>query len=292
MAFILFFLLSAFRGYVQPQWVIVACFGFVAMLFGYVRRHPRTRCYVMRAGGVTLALLVLVRLEMIFNPLGIRFEVFDNPESYGAIAAEADGRPVVFRHNYAVAAKYRFYTGGEAYCQPNIRYRTHQWQFRDDDTRFAGREVLVECPAPSGADTTGRIRTIRLANGRSFTWFVDPDFRPVRRVDVSFAGLPEQTAAGDTLRLDLTLSNPYPYDIPIDGATCLAMIWKHGRFRVEEFPLANRLTLPAGASVRDTVVFGIPQELAGARFDVGFALVREGYTNWFNGKSLPTEVRP
>ena len=70
------------------------------------------------------------------------------------------------------------------------------------------------------------------------------------------------------------------------------MIWKHGRFRVEEFPLANRLTLPAGASVRDTVVFGIPQELAGARFDVGFTLVREGYTNWFNGKSLPTEVRP
>ena len=291
-AFILFFLLSAFRGYVQPQWVIVACFGFVAMLFGYVRRHPRTRRYVMRAGGVTLALLVLVRLEMIFNPLGIRFEVFDNPESYGAIAAEADGRPVVFRHNYAVAAKYRFYTGGEAYCQPNIRYRTHQWQFRDDDTRFAGREVLVECPAPSGVDTTGRIRTIRLANGRSFTWFVDPDFRPVRRVDVSFAGLPEQTAAGDTLRLDLTLSNPYPYDIPIDGATRLAMIWKHGRFRVEEVPLANRLTLPAGASVRDTVVFGIPQELAGARFDVGFTLVREGYTNWFNGKSLPTEVRP
>lgn len=291
-AFILFFLLSAFRGYVQPQWVIVACFGFVAMLFGYVRSHPRTRRYVMRAGGVTLALLVLVRLEMIFNPLGIRFEVFDNPESYGAIAAEADGRPVVFRHNYAVAAKYRFYTGGEAYCQPNIRYRTHQWHFRDDDTRFAGREVLVECPAPSGVDTTGRIRTIRLANGRSFTWFVDPDFRPVRRVDVSFAGLPEQTAAGDTLRLDLTLSNPYPYDIPIDGATRLAMIWKHGRFRVEEFPLANRLTLPAGASVRDTVVFGIPQELAGARFDVGFALVREGYTNWFNGKSLPTEVRP
>ena len=117
-----------------------------------------------------------------------------------------------------------FYTGGEAYCQPNIRYRTHQWQFRDDDTRFAGREVLVECPAPSGVDTTGRIRTIRLANGRSFTWFVDPDFRPVRRVDVSFAGLPEQTAAGDTLRLDLTLSNPYPYDIPIDGT-------RYGRVR-------------------------------------------------------------
>lgn len=147
-AFIGFFLLSSLRGYVQPQWVIVSVFGLIYVAFAYVRRHPRTRRYAMAAGGATLLLVAAVRVEMIFNPLGLRFEVFDNSESYGAIAAEAQGRPVVFRHGYAVAAKYAFYTGGEAYCQPNIRYRTHQWQFRDDDSRFAGREVLVECPPP------------------------------------------------------------------------------------------------------------------------------------------------
>ena len=142
-AFIVFFLLSTFRGYVQPQWVIVAVFGLIYTLFTYARRHSCTRRYLMCAGLATVLLVGLVRLEMIFNPLGLRFEVFDNPASYGRIAGIADGRPVVFRHGYAVAAKYAFYTGGEAYCQPNIRYRTHQWQFRDDDTRFAGHEVLV-----------------------------------------------------------------------------------------------------------------------------------------------------
>ena len=78
-AFIVFFMLSSLRGYVQPQWVIVSCFGLVCVLFAYARRHPRTRRYVMRAGGVTVGLIVLVRLVMIFNPLGIRFEVFNNP---------------------------------------------------------------------------------------------------------------------------------------------------------------------------------------------------------------------
>ena len=183
-AFIVFFLLSTLRGYVQPQWVIVSCFGLVCVLFAYARRHPRTRRYVMRAGGVTVGLIVLVRLVMIFNPLGIRFEVFNNPESYAAIAAEADGRPVVFRYGYAVAAKYAFYTGGEAYCQPNIRYRTHQWQFRDDDSQFIGREVLVECPDGTVSDSTRQVRTLTMANGRSFTWFVDPAFHPVRLVDI------------------------------------------------------------------------------------------------------------
>ncbi|WP_290539572.1 glycosyltransferase family 39 protein [Alistipes sp.] len=290
-AFIVFFLFSSLRGYVQPQWVIVSCFGLVYVLFAYARRHPRTRRYVMRAGSVTLGLLVLVRLVMLFNPLGIRFEVFNNPESYAAIAAEADGRPVVFRHGYAIAAKYAFYTGGEAYCQPNIRYRTHQWQFRDDDSRFIGREVLVECPEGTVSDSTRQVRSFTMANGRRFTWFVDPDFRPVRLVDIAFAGLPAKVEAGATLRLELRITNPYPHAIRVgEGDTQLVMLWKHGRFRVEEFPTGAAFTIPAYGQLTREVTFTVAPQLAGETFDVAFALSREGYTNWFNGKSLRTEV--
>ena len=290
-AFIVFFVLSSLRGYVQPQWVIVSCFGLVCVLFAYARRHPRTRRYVMRAGGVTVGLIVLARLVMIFNPLGIRFEVFNNPESYAAIAAEADGRPVVFRYGYAVAAKYAFYTGGEAYCQPNIRYRTHQWQFRDDDSRFIGREVLVECPDGTVSDSTRQVRTLTMANGRSFTWFVDPAFHPVRLVDIAFTGLPGRVAAGETLRLELRITNPYPYAIRMGADdTQLVMLWKHGRFRVDEFPTGETFTIPADSELTRGVTFTVLPQLAGETFDVGFALRREGYTNWFNGKSVPTEV--
>lgn len=290
-AFIVFFMLSSLRGYVQPQWVIVSCFGLVCVLFAYARRHPRTRRYVMRAGGVTVGLIVLVRLVMIFNPLGIRFEVFNNPESYAAIAAEADGRPVVFRYGYAVAAKYAFYTGGEAYCQPNIRYRTHQWQFRDDDSQFIGREVLVECPDGTVSDSTRQVRTLTMANGRSFTWFVDPAFHPVRLVDIAFTGLPGRVAAGETLRLELRIRNPYPYAIRVGADdTQLVMLWKHGRFRVDEFPTGETFTIPADSVLTRGVTFTVLPQLAGETFDVGFALRREGYTNWFNGKSVPTEV--
>ena len=290
-AFIVFFMLSSLRGYVQPQWVIVSCFGLVCVLFAYARRHPRTRRSVMRAGGVTVGLIVLVRLVMIFNPLGIRFEVFNNPESYAAIAAEADGRPVVFRYGYAVAAKYAFYTGGEAYCQPNIRYRTHQWQFRDDDSQFIGREVLVECPDGTVSDSTRQVRTLTMANGRSFTWFVDPAFHPVRLVDIAFTGLPGRVAAGETLRLELRIRNPYPYAIRVGaGDTQLVMLWKHGRFRVDEFPTGETFTIPADSELTRGVTFTVLPQLAGETFDVGFALRREGYTNWFNGKSVPTEV--
>lgn len=289
-AFIGFFLLSALRGYVQPQWVIVASFGLVWALFDYARRHPRTRRYVMRAGAVTLVLMGAVRLEMLFNPLGLRFEVFDNPAHYGAIAEVADGRPVIFRGGYAVAAKYGFYTGGEAYCQPSITYRTHQWQFRDDDTRFIGREVLIEC-SPEETDSTLHVESVTLPTGQRFSWFVDRSFHPVRRVEIAFSGLPERTVPGEELHLTLRLTNPYPYTIRVgEGDTRLALLWKRSRFEVETFPFEEAFTLGAGQTLTREVRFRVPAPLAGGRFDVGFALVRTGYANWFNGKSLPTEV--
>lgn len=291
-AFIGFFLLSSLRGYVQPQWVIVSVFGLLWALFTYARRHPRTRRYLMWSGTVTIALVALVRLEMIFNPLGIRYEVFGNRESYGEIARIADGRPVVFRHGYAVAAKYRFYTGGEAYCQPNIRYRTHHWQFRDDDSRFAGREVLIETPSRDAADTLLSPLSVTLANGKRFTWLEDPNFHPTRLVSVLFTGLPSEVVPGEQLHLDLRLENPYPYDIKVDGKRLsLTMLWKHGRSRVEEFPVdAPCFTIPADGEVRIDVEVRVPAELAGLDFDAGFALRREGYTYWFNGKPVPVQV--
>lgn len=289
-AFIGFFLLSAFRGYVQPQWTIVAALGLIYVLFDYARRHPRTRRYVMRAGWAVVVLVALVRIEMICNPLGLRFEVFDNRESYGAIARQADGRPVIFRGSYAVAAKYRFYTGGEAYCQPDIRYRTHQWQFRDDDRRFAGREVLIETLRREPGDTTLRTQTLALADGRSFTWFVEPDFRPVRQVEALFSGLPGQVAPGQELQLSVLLKNPYDYGIPVGDGTQLVLLWKHGRFEVEEYSTDAAFVIPACGEVSTELAFRVPETLAGKGYDVGLALRREGCANWFNGKSLRTEI--
>lgn len=288
-AFILFFLLSSLRGYVQPQWIIVSVFGLIYVLFTYARRHPRTRRYLIWTSGVTIALMALVRLEMIFNPLGIRFEVFDNKASYGQIARIADGRPVIFSNGYAKAAKYNFYTGGEAYCQPNIRYRTHQWQFRDDDTRFAGREVVAECAGPL-SDSTVQVRTVELSNGDTFTYLEDAHFDPVRKVEITLDKLPEQVAVGDELRMELRIVNPYPYAIEVGQGLDLTIIWKHGRFWVEEYPLGARFTIAAGGEMTRVVTFPVIPQLRGERFEVGFSLRREGYTNWFNSSPQLVQV--
>ncbi len=285
-AFIGFFGLSLLRGYVQPQWVIVAVFGLIYLLFAYLRERPRLRRYAMRAGWVTLGLLVLVRIEIMFNPLGIRFEVFDNAAGYGRIAEIAAGRPVIYYNNYTRSAKYRFYTGGEVWSSPDVSYRAHQWMFRTDDDAFAGREVIAERPE-EGPGTHTEI----LPNGHTFIYTVDPAFLPVRRVGIEVQGLPREAAAGDTLTLDLRLTNPYGYAIRIGGETALTLIWKNGILDVREFALPAEVTLPPHGSARCRLPFRVPESLAGTEFQVGFALTREGYAHWFHGNPQPVNVR-
>ena len=144
----------------------------------------------MRAGGVTVGLIVLVRLVMIFNPLGIRFEVFNNPESYAAIAAEA-GRPSGgFRYGYAVAAKSCVLYGRRGllpaqYPLPYASVAVPRRRFAVHRSRSARRmpDGTVSGQHPAGADPHDGQRP-------GFTWFVDPAFHPVRLVDIAFTGLP------------------------------------------------------------------------------------------------------
>ena len=287
--FIGFFLLSSFRGYVQPQWVIACVFGMLYVMFTYVRKHPRTYRFVMKSGVVTIVLVLLLRVEMIFNPLGIRYEIFNNEESYAELSDAVGHRPVVFNGSYASAAKYQYYAGGEAYCQPNIRYRTHQWQFRDDDSHFIGRETAVMCnraDAPSGVE----LDSATLSNGRTFSWFIDPDFRPVRKIRVDYVGIPKLLAAGDSLSLNVTLSNPYVYPVEIGHGTDLVLEWKFSRFDVIDCRLDVTGVIPAGGDMKVTVPFVVPDYLSGRTYMCGFAIRIPGRVNWFNSNAVDVKV--
>ncbi len=99
---------------------------------------------------------------MIFNPLGLKFEVFDNRASYNEIAAAADGRPLFRRQLYG-CREIRFYTGRTAYAQPSIRYRTSQYELKDDDDRMAGKPAILQV-----WDSVPGKRRLKLSNGKRF----------------------------------------------------------------------------------------------------------------------------
>ena len=294
-AFIIFFTISSFRGYVQPQWAIVAVFGLVWILFVYARQHIRTRRYVMRAGWWTVGLIVITRLVLVFNPIGINFEVFRNKKAYQQMAEIADGRPVIFDGKYAIAAKYAFYTGKETFSQPNVSHRTSQWQYRDDDSGFVGRDVIIEVdPARySEQEAKQRVKCAELANGREVYYVELPDFHPTRLVEIeSNLVLPEEVKRGERFDFVLTINNPYSYDIEIDGEQyLLQMTWGWRKQQYRFYPIGHSVKIPAEGTVNVDCSFVVPEELPAQPYKVGFVLHHRDMYTWFNGEPQQTEIK-
>lgn len=294
-AFIIFFTISSFRGYVQPQWAIVAVFGLVWILFVYARQHTRTRRYVMRAGWWTVGLIVITRLVLVFNPIGINFEVFRNKKAYQQMAEIADGRPVIFDGKYAIAAKYAFYTGKETFSQPNVSHRTSQWQYRDDDSGFVGRDVIIEVdPARySEQEAKQRVKCAELANGREVYYVELSDFHPTRLVEIeSNLVLPEEVKRGERLDFVLTINNPYSYDIEIDGEQyLLQMTWGWRKQQYRFYPIGHSVKIPAEGTVNVDCSFVVPEELPAQPYKVGFVVHHRDMYTWFNGEPQQTEIK-
>ena len=231
-------------------------------------------------------LIALVRIEMIFNPLGLKFEVFDNRASYNEIAAAADGRPVIFDGSYTDAAKYGFYTGRTAYAQPSIRYRTSQYELKDDDDRMAGKPAILQV-----WDSVPGKRRLKLSNGKRFEYIETEHFTPVRRIDVAYDALPGQVAAGDTLHLRLTLHNPYPYEYRIDGdSVSVSIVWRNRSEPTHRYKLPITGTLPPHGEMQGSADFVVPA-LTPRTFQVGFTIANLPVTSWFNGKTVKINLK-
>lgn len=289
--FVLFFLASTLRGPVQPQWVLPVVFPVVAFVF-WAGRGSR---YARVAGWVGLGLFLAVRLLALFNPVGLKGELWGQRELYAAIARVADGRPVQFMHTYTAAPKYTFYTGGEAYCAPYYFNRHSQWQYDTSDRRFTGRDVVV------GNFTNRQGHRLELPDGKPFYYDIVPDFHPLREVTIAAAEpiqarLPilRSSKGADSLgalHLTLVVTNPYPYDIYSTDSLPLRLtiFFNEARYKASGggCPLADTLRAGSTTLVECDMRMGRPP--ADGTFPSGFCLARGAHPT-DNSLRLPATV--
>ena len=109
----------------------------------------------------------------------------------------------------------------------------------------------------------------------------------MRRIAVETGPLPSEVRPGDTLRLSLTLRNPYPYDYRFDGDSVkVGIVWRNLSETTRRYDLSEvQGLLPAGGTLRREARFVVP-ELPERTWQVGFTVSNLPVTTWFNG---PTE---
>jgi len=282
--FFVFFLLSSLRDKTQPQWLLPTVFPMAAFLFSAVRETPRKRLFNWVGVGSFL-LFLGVRAAAVFNPFNFQGQLWNNREDNEAIAALADGRPVIFTNDYTSAAKYAFYTGNPSYGQSVFFSRCSQWQYYNLDDRYfshPGTDAVI------AVSETPDASAIALPGGGEFRYVTMNNYRPIRRVRVEPAApIRSRIDEGDSLEVVLHVSNPYPYDlVPTDSVPLLVtLFWRVSQHDQPESLCPIGAVLPARSTTLLRCRFAVPSGLPAGDYGFGFSLRYQPYRSVLSSSS-------
>ncbi len=174
--FFFFFLFSTLRGYVQPQWTLVAAYGIVFVMYIYAQGNERARRYLMRVGYITVGLLLVARVVIAVGLLDSTNLVFvNNKKQNEKIAEVANGIPVLFNPSYKVPSVYMFYTRQPADTQKAFYGRKSQYNLWNLDDIFAGQRVLVE-------QLYSGVNCLEVSNRRKFYYTYVDSYIPIKEL--------------------------------------------------------------------------------------------------------------
>ena len=255
MGFVVFFLLASLRDYTQAQWLLPVNLAVVALLYDMARSNDRAFRYIRTTSIVIAALWIVVRLLVLFNPMQLKGELWNNRADNQATAQLADGRPVLFMQSYTASCKYRFYTGGQAYTLPYLYDRDSQWHYDDSDDAFKGKELLVSLNENPYTDT------LHLPSGKQLEYLYLPNFTPLRKVWIEpLNPLCDTLDENGLMPVRLLVRNPYPYDLYSTDEDPLQITFL---YRIDQrhqpelnYPLTD--TLHAQSDIADTVCIQVP----------------------------------
>ena len=192
------------------------------------------------------------------------------PEDYRAMGAPEK----LVNHPPAIDAESLY--GFEVGCEPAPE-------------RFASPKsgaVIVEV-----ADSVPRAQTLSLANGRTFTYLIDPSYRPVREMRIQMAPLPTDVHPGDTLSLAFDVINPYAFDYTFGPHEArIGFVFRRLGEPTQVFPLSGiEAQLPAQGKLHLETAFVIPA-IKPTEYQAGLTIYNSPASTWFNSAIFPLRI--
>lgn len=272
--FWIFFFFSSFKGHAEPQWTGILTIPIVLLLFKFGQEFPEKRKWILRMAGVSFVLLLLVRILLLWNFLGIKSE-FHNREWVDLLKEKVDGKPVYFENSYRDASKYAFYSGDSVFAFTNVDYRKSQFDLWSWETNLQNREAIVvinklwDCKDCS-LEQMGR-RTVKLVDAK--------ELQVSNQLQVELANdLPEQVQTNQRIQIDLNLMNQYAFPVRLEYGNfplqlSVFFLDQGALFSAQKVSLEQLSIQLVPGSNPMTVEFTIPDSLDRQRsyqFGVGF----------------------
>jgi hypothetical protein len=222
-----FFLISSFKGEVQPQWTLIAFAPLAMLCLIRFKQADNWRPWFKWLAIINLTFILLVRVLIITASPLIR-KIGQVKSLYGFrqwaydIRQKAGNNYVIFNGGFQDASKYDFYnntTKGFAYDERY--YRLTQFDIWPIEEGMQGEKAYWMSKSPIKGISTDTLNT---TGGKWYGGWVN-NVRTYQKVKVEMASYKVKAAPGGDVLFDLNITNPYPYTINFSNSGYEHKLW-------------------------------------------------------------------
>ena len=203
---ILFFLISSFRGHVEPHWTVAASVPIIILLNNRIVTDGGLRNYVQKFIGGSLILILIARILLVTNLLPAKLNLWGKESRYRAIEKLSESRPVVFSGSYQNPSLYTFFTGNPATVISSVTTRQTQFDIVHLEQDWHGKPVFIY------GEYEGRSKVYKIDNYEVEGFFAD-SIQTTNGLKIEYEIEKDSLRIGDSLSLHLTIENPTKCDI-------------------------------------------------------------------------------
>lgn len=172
-------------------------------------KNVTTMKWIFRLGMVNIALLLYLRLGLVFEPLfPIVYETHGNTTWVEKITSQTEDVPVVFENSYRMAPMFAFYSGKRSYSLNNAWYRENQYSIDASESFVQNQKVLYISRYLKEGDIS-----YSMPDGTLFYGVYIDDFESFRKLRVQFENSPVSLSEETST---FTVYNPYTEKIPVN----------------------------------------------------------------------------
>ena len=296
----LFFLLSTFKGEVQPHWTLIAFVPLLMLAIIRFSQHGNPPKWFYGLAVANIALILFIRSALLFQypsvmNIGQFKSYFGFRDWTKRVHEKAGDSYVIIRDGFQDPSKYNYYTNSTKCMSYDSRYyRKTQYDIWSIEDSLQHKRVYFLQDGPEKGVTTDSV--VDEYDRKYCSGWVD-DVRTYQQVDIDMVPEKLKASPGQLIRFNLTIHDPYKHAISFGDGSNLhkafleACFFQDGdiKYSCKADSVFNAINIGAGATAKYT--FAVKAPVKKGKYDLFFSIRTDPFPGSKNSAEISFEVQ-
>lgn len=290
----IFFLITSFRGEVQPQWTYIAFAPLILLIVINFAQKPIIPKWFYPVAYINIAIIVAIRLTLIAGiPVGRLQSQFGFKNWALTVRQKIGDNYVMFNEGFQNPSKYDYYNNTlKGFAYDSRYYRSTQFDIWPIEDSLQHKRVYYLVPFKQPGVTTD---SLKVSAGTWYGGWVN-DVRTYQKITIDNGNYKMSATAGQKKIFDLIITNPYPHVVNFGNNG-----WQHKAFleacffdehdviqQLDNDTTFNKIALNAGQSIHHKFIVTAPAKKG--KYELMFSIRTEPFTGSKNSRIIKFTV--